>query len=110
MAIKIFKTSAKHYNEKKHLRFAPKATVQRIYILNYPCASPGGLLDLFGTEVKCKNNFWWRINRFSNLQQLPAGYVDFVKKNLVNDWGLDINIQHDFDVMKRIFINSIINN
>lgn len=108
MAIKIFKTSAKHYYEKKNLAFAPLAPIRNP--LKIQNDKPGSLLDLFGQDVKCKNNFWWRINRFKNISELPKPYLHFIDRHITNDWGLNLNIEHDFNVMKRIFINSILNN
>lgn len=108
MAIKILKTSAKHYYEKKKLAFAPLAPIRNP--LKIQNDKPGSLLDLFGQDVKCKNNFWWRINRFKNISELPKPYLHFIDRHITNDWGLNLNIEHDFNVMKRIFINSILNN
>ncbi len=110
MKVKILKTSAKHYAEKK-LRSAPQSMPARLYVIDVPDTWHNAKEDVFLKQpAKCKQNFFWHINRYKNVDQLPPQDLKFIQKWIAQDWNLNLNIEHDFNVMRRIVINSIINN
>ncbi len=99
----IFRTSTKHYAEKKLRTFPLPPIVKRRKLIKQ---TRPAVLQFTAIQKRCYPG----INKFAKFSDMKSADIQFVRCFIAADWKLDLTSDHDFMVAKKILINSIIKN